>query len=39
MIFCPACESRAIEIKKSGVTSKFKCSRTICGKEFVKKND
>ena len=34
MIFCPECDSRAIQMDKTNEKSKFKCTRTICGKEF-----
>lgn len=37
-MFCPECESRCIELKKTDSTIRYKCARTACGKEFLKKN-
>ncbi len=38
MIFCPECKSRAIPIKEHGITTKYKCTREMCSKEFYRKN-
>jgi len=37
MIFCPACESRAVPINKEH--TKYRCSREICSKKFKPKNE
>ncbi len=38
MEFCPECNSRCIELKRTDATTKYKCTRTVCGKEFRKVN-
>jgi|GEM_PF-5592102 len=37
MIFCPACESRAVPINKDNEETKYRCLREICSKEFKPK--
>jgi len=39
LIFCPECESRAIQIRENNLTITYRCTREVCGKEFYKKND
>jgi len=34
LIFCPACESRALPLDKYNEKTKYKCVKLICGKEF-----
>jgi len=34
MIFCPSCDSRAIQLDKTNENSKYKCVKSVCGKEF-----
>ena len=39
MIFCPQCDSRAVQIKENDITTKYRCTRVICAKEFIKRNE
>ncbi len=34
MIFCPACESRALPINKNNENTRYRCTKIRCSKEF-----
>jgi len=37
MIFCPACESRAVPLDKYDEDTKYRCSKEVCSKVFKPK--
>jgi len=38
MIFCPACDSRAVPMDKKNEKTKYKCVKPVCGREFRVRN-